>query len=283
VPGTRPGTGYVLSHPIINGSRPRSSILGPLDKAAVGGADDDAGAGLDIGRDHHPAAVFEAPRLVGGGGGLAAHHRIGLDQLHRDARRHLDRQRRPLMQHDLADHAVAQEIGRLADQFARHADLLEIVVVHEGRLVALHIEELHVLLVEADALGGFLPVGKQRGKRNAPGMGVRMTGPWWRPDRLAERRAKLETRGHVLQAVREFFAEAGFVEVDTPTLQVSPGLEPHLKAFATVLHDPRDGGARPRYLQTSPEFAMKKLLAGGMTRVWQLAHVYRDSERSATH
>ena len=57
--------------------------------------------------------------------------------------------------------------------------------------------------------------------------------------------------------------QRGYVEVDTPALQVSPGLEPHLQAFATVLHDPRDGGARPRYLHTSPEFAMKKLLAGG--------------------
>ena len=72
-----------------------------------------------------------------------------------------------------------------------------------------------------------------------------MTEPWWRPDRLAERRAKLEARGRVLQTVREFFAESGFTEVDTPALQVSPGLEPHLKAFATVLHDPNDGAARP--------------------------------------
>jgi lysyl-tRNA synthetase class 2 len=65
-------------------------------------------------------------------------------------------------------------------------------------------------------------------------------------------------------------------------LQVSPGLEPHLKAFATVMHDP-DSGALPRYLHTSPEFAMKKLLAGGMTQIWQLAHVFRDAERGATH
>ena len=110
-----------------------------------------------------------------------------------------------------------------------------------------------------------------------------MTEPWWRPDRLAERRAKLAVRSRVLQAVRDFFAEAGFVEVDTPALQVSPGLEPHLKAFATVLHDPNDGAARPLYLHTSPEFAMKKLLAGGLPRIWQLAHVFRDGERSATH
>src|SRR5207247_6893863 len=80
-----------------------------------------------------------------------------------------------------------------------------------------------------------------------------------------------------------FFAAAGVVEVDTPALKVSPGMEPHLKAFATVLHDPNDGTARPLYLHTSPEFAMKKLLAAGLPRIWQLAHVFRDGERSATH
>ncbi|MGE5269316.1 MAG: EF-P lysine aminoacylase EpmA [Thiohalocapsa sp.] len=110
-----------------------------------------------------------------------------------------------------------------------------------------------------------------------------MTAPWWRPDRLMARRANLEARGRVLAAVRAFFAAQDYVEVETPSLQVSPGLEPHLKAFATVLHDPRDGAAAPRYLHTSPEFAMKKLLAGGLPRIWQLAHVFRDGERSATH
>ena len=106
---------------------------------------------------------------------------------------------------------------------------------------------------------------------------------WWRPDRFALRRAMLEKRGRILTAVRGFFAECGFVEVDTPALQVSPGLEPHLRAFATKLHDPQQGRAAPRYLHTSPEFAMKKLLVAGMPRIWQLAHAFRDGERSATH
>jgi lysyl-tRNA synthetase class 2 len=110
-----------------------------------------------------------------------------------------------------------------------------------------------------------------------------MTAAWWRPDRLSARRANLEVRGRILATVRDFFAGRSYVEVDTPALQVSPGIEPHLRAFATVLHDPRDGRARQRYLHTSPEFAMKKLLAGGMPRIWQLAHAFRDGERSATH
>jgi elongation factor P--(R)-beta-lysine ligase len=106
---------------------------------------------------------------------------------------------------------------------------------------------------------------------------------WWRPDRFAARRDKLAARGRMLGAVREFFAARGFVEVETPALQVSPGLEPHLQAFETTLLDPRDGLRRTRYLHTSPEYAMKKLLAAGMPRIWQLAHVFRDGERSATH
>ncbi len=106
---------------------------------------------------------------------------------------------------------------------------------------------------------------------------------WWRPERFAERRERLKQRGLMLAAVRRFFDEQEFVEVDTPALQASPGLEPHLQAFATELHDPRDGRTAQRYLHTSPEFAMKKLLVAGLPRIWQLAHVFRDGERSATH
>ncbi|HXC13178.1 MAG TPA: EF-P lysine aminoacylase EpmA [Stellaceae bacterium] len=106
---------------------------------------------------------------------------------------------------------------------------------------------------------------------------------WWRPERFALRRERLEKRVRMLAVVRGFFAGEGFVEVDTPALQVSPGLEPHLRAFSTDLHDPGDGRTVRRYLHTSPEFAMKKLLAAGMPRIWQLAHVFRDGERSATH
>src|ERR1700722_11142065 len=105
---------------------------------------------------------------------------------------------------------------------------------------------------------------------------------WWRPESFALRRPHLEARSRVLRAMRDVFAARGFVEVDTPALQVSPGLEPHLKAFETNLADPRDSTIHRRYLHTSPEFAMKKLLAGGMPRLWQLAHAFRNGERSAT-
>ena len=116
-----------------------------------------------------------------------------------------------------------------------------------------------------------------------PGSNRPTSGPWWRPDRFALRHDKLMARSRILAAVRDFFGESGFVEVETPVLQVSPGLEPHLRAFGVVPHVRFEGKAQPRFLHTSPEFAMKKLLAAGLPRIWQLAHVFRDGERSATH
>lgn len=105
---------------------------------------------------------------------------------------------------------------------------------------------------------------------------------WWMPESFERRRPYLEARGHVLRSVRTMFAARGFVEVDTPALQKSPGLEPHLKAFATTLDRPGERSA-PRFLHTSPEFAMKKLLVAGLPRIFQLAHCFRNGEYGATH
>jgi lysyl-tRNA synthetase class 2 len=106
--------------------------------------------------------------------------------------------------------------------------------------------------------------------------------PWWHPELYARRRPNLMLRQAALAALRSGFAGLGFVEVETPALQVSPGLEPHLKAFATELENP-DGSTRPLYLHTSPEFAMKKLLVAGEPKLFQFAPVFRNGERAATH
>ncbi len=104
----------------------------------------------------------------------------------------------------------------------------------------------------------------------------------WRPDRFARRRPFLEARGRILKAVRNWFDSQGFLEVDTPALQVSPGMETNLQIFETMLTEP-DGASRTMGLQTSPEFAMKKLLAAGAGPIYQIAHAFRNGERSATH
>ncbi len=88
---------------------------------------------------------------------------------------------------------------------------------------------------------------------------VSVQSPWWRPDLLAERLPNLRARNSIAGALRNYFAEQDFVEVDTPALQISPGMEPHLSAFATDLREPFDDQTRRLYLHTSPEFAMKKL------------------------
>jgi elongation factor P--(R)-beta-lysine ligase len=106
--------------------------------------------------------------------------------------------------------------------------------------------------------------------------------PWWTPDVHADRRGFLIGRNRIQAALRGFFATRDFIEVDTATLQVSPGNEAHLHAFATQAIN-HDGSRAPLYLHTSPEFACKKLLAAGEERIACFAHVYRNRERGPLH
>jgi len=104
----------------------------------------------------------------------------------------------------------------------------------------------------------------------------------WRPETHADRRPILLTRNRTTAAVRRWFEDMDFVEVETACLQVSPGNEAHLHAFATeaIGH----GGERTRlYLHTSPEFACKKLLAAGEEKIFSLGKVWRNRERGPLH
>ncbi len=106
--------------------------------------------------------------------------------------------------------------------------------------------------------------------------------PWWRPNVHADRRPLLLARGRVRDAVRRYFTEQGFLEVVCGALQVSPGNEAHLHAFATERTGP-DTVKQTFYLHTSPEFACKKLLAAGERRIFSLGAVYRNRERGVLH
>lgn len=106
--------------------------------------------------------------------------------------------------------------------------------------------------------------------------------PFWSPERHLDRRPFLAARGAITGALRGFFAEQGFVEVETSVLQVSPGNETHLHAPGTEIVRP-DGSRASRYLRTSPEFACKKLLAAGEERIFEFARVFRDRERGDLH
>ena len=106
--------------------------------------------------------------------------------------------------------------------------------------------------------------------------------PFWSQDRHADRRGGLLARARVSAFVRRWFDAKGFIEAQPAALQSSPGNETHLHGFKTALVAP-DGSAHEAYLHTSPEFAMKKLLAAGESRIFALTSVFRNRERTALH
>jgi len=106
--------------------------------------------------------------------------------------------------------------------------------------------------------------------------------PWWTPHVHADRRPHLLARGRIKAATLAWFASEGFTEVECAILQVSPGNETHLSAFATERIDP-DGTRETLYLHTSPEFAAKKLLAAGEERIVTLGPVFRNREDGPRH
>jgi elongation factor P--(R)-beta-lysine ligase len=106
--------------------------------------------------------------------------------------------------------------------------------------------------------------------------------PWWHPDKHADRRAGLLARNRIKAAIRQWLEREGFIEIDAACLQVSPGNEAHLAAFRTEFKA-EGGDRRAFYLHTSPEFACKKLLAAGETKVFTFAPVFRNGERGPLH
>lgn len=105
---------------------------------------------------------------------------------------------------------------------------------------------------------------------------------WWSRDRHEDRRPILLARNRIQAGYRAFFAGEDFIEVDPAAMQISPGNETHLHAFSTQAIG-NEGESRKLYLHTSPEFAMKKLLAAGEERIFSFAHVWRNRERGPKH
>jgi lysyl-tRNA synthetase class 2 len=109
-----------------------------------------------------------------------------------------------------------------------------------------------------------------------------MSDSFWLPERHADRRPMLLGRNRVKAALRRWFEREGFTEVECGAVQLSPGNETHLHGFATSWQ-PEGGAPEMRYLHTSPEFAAKKLLAAGETRIVDFARVWRNREAGPLH
>lgn len=97
-----------------------------------------------------------------------------------------------------------------------------------------------------------------------------MTEPNWA---LARKRQNLEQRARITQMIRAFFIDSGYLEVETPLLIPGNAPEVHIEAV------PATGG----FLQTSPELCMKRLLAAGYPKIFQISHCWRQAERGSRH
>ena len=102
---------------------------------------------------------------------------------------------------------------------------------------------------------------------------------WQEIKRSSKLRSNLEARAKILAAIRKFFDDRGYLEMETPLLVAHPGMEPYLDPFETELRMP--GGRQYRgFLITSPEYSLKKLLAAGFERIYQLGRCFRNGEDS---
>jgi elongation factor P--(R)-beta-lysine ligase len=96
-------------------------------------------------------------------------------------------------------------------------------------------------------------------------------------------RRNARARARLASTIREVLGAMGYEEVETPSLVPAPGMEPHIQAFETAFVPDAGGAPRALFLHTSPEYAMKRLLAEGFPAIFQLSRVYRNGEVTRSH
>ncbi|MGO4776274.1 EF-P lysine aminoacylase GenX, partial [Lysobacter sp. 2RAB21] len=102
----------------------------------------------------------------------------------------------------------------------------------------------------------------------------------WRPSAGFD---ALRLRARLNAAVRAYFAERGVIEVETPAMSVAGNTDPNIASFTLEFSGRTDGAPRTRWLRTSPEFALKRLLAAGFGDCYELGRVFRDGEAGGRH
>jgi lysyl-tRNA synthetase class 2 len=93
----------------------------------------------------------------------------------------------------------------------------------------------------------------------------------------------IRLRARLNRRIRDFFAERGVLEVETPVLSVAGNTDPNIAPFSLQFSGRTDGAPRTRWLRTSPEFALKRLLAAGVGDCYELGRVFRDGEAGGRH
>jgi lysyl-tRNA synthetase class 2 len=100
---------------------------------------------------------------------------------------------------------------------------------------------------------------------------------------LPIRHEALHLRARLYASLRAFFAERGVAEVETAILSRAGNTEPNIDGFSTTFTGPVGAGPRQRFLRTSPEYPLKRLLAGGFGDCYELGRVFRNGEAGASH
>ncbi len=98
-----------------------------------------------------------------------------------------------------------------------------------------------------------------------------------------DRIASLQLRGRLYALIRAFFADRHVLEVETPILSAAGNTEPNIESFSTAFSGHVDAGASERWLRTSPEFPLKRLLAAGIGDCYELGRVFRNGEAGGRH
>ena len=102
----------------------------------------------------------------------------------------------------------------------------------------------------------------------------------WRPSAAFD---VLRLRAALYARIRAFFAARGVLEVETPVLSLAGNTDPNIASFSLEFSGRTDGAPRTRWLRTSPEFALKRLLAAGLGDCYELGRVFRDGEAGGRH
>jgi lysyl-tRNA synthetase class 2 len=97
------------------------------------------------------------------------------------------------------------------------------------------------------------------------------------------KRESIHLRARLNALIRDFFAHRGVMEVETPILSAAGNTEPNIDGFSTTFAGPVTGGARQRFLRTSPEYPLKRLLAAGVGDCYELGRVFRNGEAGRSH
>ena len=100
---------------------------------------------------------------------------------------------------------------------------------------------------------------------------------------MGTRQAALRMRARLNALIREFFAQRGVAEVETPILSGASNTEPNIEGFGTVFTGSVGAGRRERFLRTSPEYPLKRLLAAGFGDCYELGRVFRNGEAGSSH